>query len=415
MKTVGIIAEYNPFHNGHAYQIRRAKELTQADYCVVVMSGDFVQRGAPALMDKYLRAECALKNGADLVLELPVCYALSSAETFARGAVSLLDKLGIVDSLCFGSECGDINLLMDFAKELLHETPLFKETLARELRIGHTYPQARNAALDASAPHLTAHTSVLTSPNNILGIEYCKALLSCGSKIVPCTVERIGASYHDNGLENTFCSAMAIRESLRQAGASDGLARQIPAVTLKLMEDAYMKSYPVFPDDLSLLLHYSLLSGEASGFTDYPDIDKELSDRILKFLPRYRDFRSFCDQLKSKNRTYARISRSLLHILLHITQEELARYEKEGLVFYARMLGFRESASGLLSDIKKKAQIPLLSKLADAEKQLAQTGLLMLEKDIYASHIYQGIVRYKFPGDDSSPEINEYKKPIIKM
>lgn len=415
MKTVGIIAEYNPFHNGHAYQIRRAKELTHADYCVVVMSGDFVQRGAPALMDKYLRAECALKNGADLVLELPVCYALSSAETFAKGAVSLLDKLGIVDSLCFGSECGDINLLMDFAGELLNETPVFKKALNREMRIGHTYPQARNTALEASAPHLTAHTSVLTSPNNILGIEYCKALLSCGSNITPYTIKRAGASYHDNSLENTFCSAMAIRESLRQIGASDGLAKQIPAASLKLMEEAYLRSYPVFPDDLSLLVHYSLLSGETSGFTDYPDIDKELSDRILKFLPRYRDFRSFCDHLKTKNRTYTRISRSLLHILLHISQEDLARYANEGFVFYARMLGFHESASALLTAIKKKSEIPLLSKLADAEKQLAQTGLLMLEKDIYASHIYQGIVRYKFPPDDPSSEINEYKKPIVKI
>ncbi len=415
MKTVGIVAEYNPFHNGHAYQIRRAKELAHADYCVVVMSGDFVQRGAPALMDKYLRAECALKNGADLVLELPVCYALSSAETFAKGAVALLDRLGVVDALCFGSECGDINLLMDFARELLHETPVFKKTLDRELRIGHTYPQARNTALEASAPHLTAHTNILTSPNNILGIEYCKALLACDSKITPCTIKRVGSSYHDNSLENTFCSALAIRESLRQAGASDGIAKQIPEASLKLMEDAYLKSYPVFPDDLSLLVHYSLLSGEAFGFTDYPDIDKELSDRILKYLPRYRDFRSFCDQLKSKNRTYTRISRSLLHILLHISQEDLARYAQDGFVFYARMLGFRESASPLLAGIKKKTAIPLLSKLADAEKQLAQTGLLMLEKDIYASHIYQGIVRYKFPSDDPSSEINEYKKPIVKI
>lgn len=415
MKTVGIIAEYNPFHNGHAYHIQKAKELTGADYCVVAMSGDFVQRGAPAVMDKYLRAESALRNGADLVLELPVCYAVSSAETFAQGAVSLLDRLGVVDTLCFGSECGDIHLLMEFAKELLHETPVFKETLARELRIGHTYPQARNAALEASAPRLTAYTNVLTSPNNILAIEYCKALLSRNSKIVPFTVKRIGSSYHDNSLESNFCSAMAIRESLRQAGTSALLAKQIPGASLRLMEDAYLKSYPVFTDDLSLLLQYSLLTKEAEGFTDYPDIDRELSDRILKFLPQYQDFRSFCDQLKSKNRTYARISRSLLHILLNIRQTDLACYIKEGPVFYARMLGFRESASALLSEIKKAEGIPLLSKLADAEKQLAQPGLSMLEKDIYASHIYQSIVRYKFPGVNPLSEINEYKQAIVKV
>ena len=415
MKTVGIIAEYNPLHNGHAYHIRKAKELTHADYCVVVMSGDFVQRGAPALVDKYLRAESALRNGADLVLELPVCYSISSAEHFARSAVALLDKLGVVDFLCFGSECGDIRLLTDFANALLNETPVFKETLDRALRTGHTYPQARNAALEASAPHLTSQINILTSPNNILGIEYCKALLFWESAIVPYTIKRAGSSYHDNSLNTGFCSALAIRESLRHAGPSEGLARQIPTASLPLLEDAYLKSFPVFADDFSLLMQYSLLTGGSPGFTDYPDIDRELSDRILKLLPKYRDFRSFCDLLKSKNRTYVRISRSLLHILLNIRKEDLHRYGQEGWVFYARMLGFCESASPLLSAIKNRSGIPLLSKLADAEKQLAPTALSMLEKDIYASHVYQSVVRHKFPEGNPLTEINEYRQPIIKL
>ncbi len=415
MKTVGIIAEYNPFHNGHAYHIRKAKELTHADYCVVVMSGDFVQRGAPAIMDKYLRAESALLNGADLVLELPVCYSISSAEHFARSSVALLDKLGVIDTLCFGSECGDIRVLTEFAQALMEESPVFKKTLDREIRIGHTYPQARNTALEASAPHLTSHINILTSPNNILGIEYCKALLFWESAITPYTVKRAGSSYHDNSLDTGFCSALAIRESIRQAGASEELTRQIPASSLELIKDDYLKTYPVFMDDLSLLSQYSLLTEESAGFTSYPDIDKELSDRIVKLLPQYRDFRSFCDLLKSKNRTYVRISRSLLHILLGIRREKLMQYGQEGWIFYARMLGFRESASPLLSAIKKNAKIPLLSKLADAQKQLAPTGFSMLEKDIYASHIYQSIVRNKFPGGNSLPEINEYKNPIIKI
>ena len=415
MKTVGIIAEYNPFHNGHAYHIRKAKELTHADYCVVVMSGDFVQRGAPAVMDKYLRAECALRNGADLVIELPVCYSISSAEHFARSSVALLNKLGVIDALCFGSECGDIRVLTEFAKSLLNESPVFKKTLDQEIRLGHTYPQARNAALETSAPQLTSHINILTSPNNILGIEYCKALLFWESAIVPYTIKRTGSSYHDNCLDTGFCSALAIRESLRQAGPTEGLVRQIPASSLQLMEDAYMKSYPIFSDDFSLLLQHSLLAHEGSGFTEYSDIDRELSDRIVKLLPKYSDFRSFCDLLKSKNRTYVRIARSLLHILLDIRKENLQHYGQGGWIFYARMLGFRESASPLLSAIKKKAEIPLLSKLADPEKQLAPTGLSMLEKDIYASHIYQSIVRNKFPGEKPLSEINEYKNPIIKI
>lgn len=415
MKTVGIIAEYNPFHNGHAYHIQKAKELTGADFCVAVMSGDFVQRGMPALMDKHLRASCALAGGADLVLELPVCYAVSSAEYFANGAVALLDQLGIVDFLCFGSECGDIGLLSQFAEELLTESPSFKRELAHQLRLGYSYPQSRNAALEASAPHLTAFTNILSTPNNILGIEYCKAILALKSRIVPFTIKRAGASYHDNSLESSYCSAQAIRESLRQSEAPDTVIRQVPVSARELVEDAYLKSYPIFSDDISLLVHYSLLSRNAYGFTDYPDIDRELSDRIRKQLPKYRDLESFCELLKSKNRTYVRISRSLLHILLDIRKDDFARYRKEGPVFYARMLGFRESAAPLLSAIKEKSQIPLLSKLADAEKQLAPTALSMLEKDIYASHIYQSVVRRKFPETDPFPEICEQKKPIIKM
>lgn len=414
MKTLGIIAEYNPFHNGHAYHIQKAKEMTGADFCVIVMSGDFMQRGTPALMDKYLRASCTLENGADLVLELPVCYAVSSAEYFASGAVSLLDRLGVIDSLCFGSECGDINLLTMFAKELLSESPAFKRELDHKLRLGSSYPQARNAALEASASHLTAYIDILSTPNNILGIEYCKALLSTKSHISPCTIKRTGASYHDNSLETGFCSAHAIRESLRQSQVPESVIRQVPDSIQEMVLESYLKTYPIYADDISLPVHYSLLSGEASGFTDYPDIDKELSDRICNLLPKYHDFDSFCELLKTKNRTYARISRSLLHILLGIRREDFNRYREEGPVFYARMLGFRESAAPLLTAIKEKSQIPLLSKLADAEKQLAPTALSLLEKDIYASHIYQSIVRHKFPKTNPFPEICEQKRPIIK-
>lgn len=415
MKTVGIVAEYNPFHNGHAYHIQKTKELTGADFCIVVMSGDFVQRGIPALMDKYLRASCALANGADLVLELPVCYAVSSAEYFAGGAVALLDQLNVVDSLCFGSECGDVNVLKKFAKELLTETPAFKRELNHQLRLGHSYPQARNAALEISAPHLTAYIDVLSTPNNILGIEYCKAILYRESRIDPCTIKRAGSSYHDNSLESPLCSAQAIRESLRQSKVPKTMLKQVPASTREIAEQAYLKTYPIFADDISLLVHYCLLSGEAEGFTGYPDIDKELSDRIRNQLPKYHDFDSFCELLKTKNRTYVRISRSLLHVLLDIRKKDFDRWQKEGPVFYARILGFRESAAPLLTAIKEKSRIPLLSKLADAEKQLAPTALSMLEKDLYASHIYQSIVRNKFPETAPFPDICEQSRPIIKM
>lgn len=415
MKAVGIIAEYNPFHNGHAYHLKRAREMTGADYCVVVLGGDFVQRGAPALMDKHLRTACALANGADLVIELPVCYATSSAEHFAKAAVTLLDRLGVVDSLCFGSECGDIQPLMAFARELLEESPAFQRELDRRLRLGLSYPQARNEALVATAPHLTAHIGILSTPNNILGIEYCKAILAENSAITPYTLRRTGASYHDNSLNALFCSASAIRESMRRPEAARNVTKQAPASARELAKPYYLKTYPIFAEDLSLPLHYCLLSREAAGFAEYLDIDRELSDRIRKLLPKYRDFSSFCELLKSKNRTYVRIARSLLHILLDIRKSDFLAYEKEGRIFYARMLGFRESAAPLLSALKRQAAVPLLSKLADAEKQLTKTGNAMLEKDVYASHVYQSVVRAKYPAGDGAAEINEYKKPIVKM
>lgn len=414
MKTVGIIAEYNPFHNGHAYQIAKAKEITGADYCIVVMSGDFVQRGAPAFLNKYLRAECALKNGADIVLELPVHYALSSAEYFASGAVALLEKLGVTDTLCFGSECGDISLLSEFASQLLSESDQFKEVLNRQLKCGLSFPAARNAAIEASAPHLSSHMEILTNPNNILGIEYCKALYKRSSSMVPHTICRAGSSYHDASLDACYSSALAIRSALTDNGSLDSIRDQVPASVYTLLEEHCGIDYPILPDDLSFLLHYQLLSEQATGYTDHPDIDPDFSDRISHMLPQYRNYTSFCELLKTKNRTYTRISRSLMHILLHITREEFAVYCSADYILYARMLGFRKNAQPLLSAIKEKSSIPLISKLADADSVLAPLGSQMLAKDIYASHIYEMITRQKFHTEEPS-EISEYRKQIVRV
>lgn len=414
MKTVGIIAEYNPFHNGHAYQIAKAKEITGADYCIVVMSGDFVQRGAPALMNKYLRTESALKNGADIVLELPVCYALSSAEYFASGAIALLDKLGVTDTLCFGSECGDITLLSEFAAQLLSESPRFKSVLNLHLRSGISYPNARNMALQASAPHLSAHIGIMSSPNNILGIEYCKAVARRASSIKPYTIHRTGASYHDACLDAGYSSALAIRSALSATGSLSSIQDQVPASSYALMESHYGIDYPIVSDDLSVLLHYQLLSELSEGYTCHPDIDQKLSDRISKMLPQYQDFHSFCELLNTKNRTYTRIARSMMHILLHLHREELAAYCREDYIFYARMLGFRKDAKPLLSAIKEKSTVPLISKLADAGALLTPIGREMLAKDIFASHIYQMAAQHKFQTAALS-ENNEYKRQLVRV
>lgn len=239
MKVTGIIAEYNPFHNGHKYHIEKAKELTGADYVIVVMSGNFTQRGIPAFTDKYTRTRMALSCGADLVLELPLYYAAGSAEYFATGAVSLLDRLGVVDSLCFGSECGNIDALMHVASVLYNEPDSYKKLLQDALKSGQNYPAARHNALlqylsmqpserdavngnaidcdtvaCAAITDVTDYEQILSSPNNILGIEYCKALLKLNSSITPYTIRREGGGYNDDTLSAVNSSALAIRTAL---------------------------------------------------------------------------------------------------------------------------------------------------------------------------------------------------------
>ncbi len=410
MKTVGIIAEYNPFHNGHAYQIAKAKEITGADYCIVVMSGNFVQRGIPAMMDKSLRTKAALQNGADLVIELPVYYATGSAEYFASGAIALLDKLGVTDTICFGSECGNIQALSELATALLTESEEFKDALKKQLKIGHSYPQARNNALAITSPQLTEHLNVMQSPNNILGIEYIKALDKRSSSIVPHTITRTGGGYHSESLHATYSSALAIRQSITIKKDLSFIKEQVPSSVYELMKQEYRKTFPILPEDIATLLPYKLMLEQEKGFTEYLDVDSDFSDRINKLLSSYTDYVSFCEELKSKNMTYTRVARNLLHILLNIYQKDMKLFCEDDYVYYARMLGFRKDATPLLSAIKENSSIPLFSKLADSSQYItSENGKKMLQKDIQANHIYSLLIQQKF----NQQIRNEYKTQVI--
>lgn len=410
MKTVGIIAEYNPFHNGHAYQIAEAKRTTGADYCIIVMSGNFMQRGIPAIMDKSLRIQSALMCGADLVLELPVHYATGSAEYFAAGAIAILDKLNVTDCLCFGSECGDIQALSALSDALLSESEEFKELLRQKMKAGYSYPNARNYALSVTEPQLTQHLDILSFPNNILGLEYMKALKRRASRIEPYTISRIGAGYHDDLLNESYSSALAIRESIAIKQDIHFIKEQFPDAVYKLLEADYQKTFPIMPEDISSLLIYKLIQERENGFSKYFDIDNGFSDRLCKLIHSYTDYTSFCEVLKTKNITHTRVARNLLHILLNIYQSDLDKFCAEDYVYYARVAGFRKEAAPLLSAIKDNASIPLISKLADAGDYItSENGIKMLNQDIQANHIYSLIACQKFHQNF----LNENTRPIV--
>lgn len=409
MKVNGIIAEYNPFHNGHKYQLEQSLKLTDADYTVIVMSGNFVQRGAPALLDKHTRTKMALLAGADLVLELPAVYAVSSAEYFAAGAVSLLTKLGVVSHLCFGSECGDIDLLRQAAGILASEPEDYASSLRHLLRQGMSYPNARTQALIQHYPSLAEHREVFSSPNNILGIEYIKAILRQESTLLPVTVKRLGAGYHDRAASGPYCSALSIRQALFAENMPSLLQKQMPPEACELLCNWLASHAAIRSNDFSSVLYYKLLSEKEYGYEKYLDVSADLSDRIKRQLNAFKDFDSFCDLLKTKEMTYTRISRCLIHILLNITKNDMACCVSLGYTPYARVLGFRKASVPLLSAIKEQSCIPLVTKLADAGTLLSENSFRMLRQDIIISQIYHGIVS----GKDADNTVNEYTIPLV--
>ena len=349
MKVVGLIAEYNPFHNGHQYHIEQALKLTGADAALIIMSGNHVQRGAPAFLPKHLRAEAALQCGAAAVFELPVCYSTGSAEYFALGAVSFLELLGCVDSICFGAETDDIRILQEIAKILVEEPAEYRKFLQEGLKSGLTFPTARQHAL-ANYTGKSDLTFYLGQPNNILGIEYLKALLRLKSSIAPYALKRSGSGYHDLSTDSEFSSASAIRNLLLQTEEPDSsLFKLLPQRTVSILSQNWNKRYPVCTDDYSLLLKYKLLSETTESLNEYMDITEDLANRIIRHRNQLLSFDQFCNLLKTKQLTYTRISRALLHIILGIRKTELEQYAIHHYHGYARLLGFRLDQKNLLT------------------------------------------------------------------
>lgn len=410
-KAVGIIAEYNPFHKGHEYQIQQAKEQTGANIAIILMSGDFVQRGTPAIFAKHQRTAMALLGGADIVFELPSFYACGSAEYFSSGAVSVFNALNSIDFLCFGSESGEIDTCRFLGKLLADEPKLYKEKLRSFLKQGLSFPAARKSALAEylKEKDIPFSEDFLDTPNNILGIEYCKSLAAQNSSIAPVTIKRIGSSYHETSLSSEYPSASAIRRELiaawnTQKFLSDTLKNaQPPAVKDYLCALLENETF-LIEDDFSLLLKYELMKNTPESLCAFSDMSPDLARRIYHHLNTFETFTQFAEQLKTKELTYTRICRALLHVLLNIPSDLPAVSPA-----YVRLLGFKKESSSFLRILQKNSDIPIITKAADYKKLLPKEAHSLFEKDLFASNLYETVKCNK----KSTAFTNDLQKPPI--
>lgn len=390
MKIAGVIAEYNPFHKGHQFHLDRGREITHADYVIVVMSGNYVQRGTPAMFDKYTRAEAALRSGADLVLELPVSVATGSAEYFASGAVKMLADTGIVTDLCFGSECGSLMDLQKLADILAEEPEEYQILLRKYLKEGMSFPAARAHAVKDYAPDLAS--DLLDAPNNLLGLEYLKALKRLHSTILPHTIQREGNAYHDITItDGRSASASGIRDTLMKSHGvfTDRILQQLPFP--ELYKD-YEGLSPVSENSFSLPLLQKLRALQDQPLDTYFGVSAELSNRIWNRLDEFSSFSGFTDLLKTRELTRTSVSRALLHVLLDV------REYKPASVF--RVLGFRKSSAILLKELSAHGNLPVIT-------SLSQAGIP--PKELYADYLYES-VRSLLHG---RPFQNEYRRKML--
>ena len=374
MRVVGVIAEYNPFHSGHAYHLARAKALARADYALAIMSGDFVQRGEPAMFPKKLRAKWALENGADLVLSLPVPYSLTSAAGFARGAVGLLHKCGLVDALCFGSESGDMGLLS--AALTAEEGPARATALREALQAGQSYPAAYGSALRAALPTLPA------GPNDILGLEYMRALEALGSPMEPIALTRQGAGHDEGGLAAAHASATALRNGIR-AGDWESLAPYLAATARtdiqNLVQSGGLREF----GSLSQAILYALRRLSKDELAALGEVREGLENPLYRACRQAATVDELLALVKTRRYPMARLKRACLCALLGITGADLQATPQGD---YLRVLGVRQEALPLLSRLNQCAVVPVVSRFADAAR-LSPAQRRLFEADMRAAEI----------------------------
>ncbi len=364
MKVLGVIVEYNPFHNGHLYHLRSAKELVHPDYTVAVMSGSFTQRGEPAIIDKFSRAEIAVHHGVDLVLELPFVYATQDAGGFAFGSIGILHRIGVVSDIVFGSESSDREFLIETAK-ILHEQPWrYQEILHVKLKKGLSFPNARKEALLEYANETgildPQRIRNIERSNDILGVEYVRSILRYGSDIEFHTVKRIGSDYNERDFRGKLSSATAIRNLIR-SGKWNMVEEAVPKKSYEVIRREISRGRgPAFWDDLDLayMSRFRLMNKE--DFSRIHGFVEGLNVRFEREVKRSKSLRDFIERLKTKRFTFTRLRRMMLHAFFNLTKDFMKMVNEKG-PQYARILAFNENGRELLKIMKRKSRIPLIS------------------------------------------------------
>ena len=387
-RVLGIIAEYNPFHNGHLYHIAKSIEETGAQYVVAVISGNFVQRGNTSIVNKWIKTRMALLNGVDLVIELPTIYSISSAENFAEGAIKIFNSLGIVDTISFGMEAKDIATLNNIANVLYSEPKEYVTILLHELKKGNSYPKARENALMMYLNDIKRYANVMAGSNNILGIEYLKALKKTKSTILPIGIKREKVLYNDKYIVDEFASATAIRKMLMTKQLND-ISKVMPRSSyLQLGEELKKGHYVIDISRLEKEIIYTLRKMSVEEISNLPDVSEGLENSIKNAANSCNTLEELINIVKTKRFTQTRIQRILLYSLLDVTKKKMETSKK--ITPYARVLGFNNKGKELISEMMRLN--PKLNVITSVKKYIdtvANKNLKeMLETDILATNIY---------------------------
>lgn len=379
MKAVGVVVEYNPFHNGHLYHLQQAKDQTGADVSIAAMSGNFLQRGEPALVSKWARTRMALEAGVDIVFELPYRFATQHAETFAEGAVSILSAAGC-DTLCFGSESGDLDSFQKTIAFLDENHDVFQEKIKFYMGEGYSYPKSIALGFHALAP--SENFIDISRPNNILGLHYIQAIISQKSSMTPETITRKNAGYHDEHFASaTIASATSIRKALfGSAGEIETIKQYVPDSTYEQLV-YYKEQFGRFHswENYWPLLKYKLLQSTPSELGEFYEVEEGLENRLLAAAGSSASFQQFMENIKTKRYTWTRLQRVCLHILTNTRKDTMKTNQKT--VNYLRLLGATEKGRSYLNNKKKDLSLPLVSKLSGFTDP-------DIELDIKASKIY---------------------------